>query len=82
VAARSADSDHHTAGTLRALTSQLLASTKRHLRGMIAQPRKQVMSKEKTLSDLFHDTLKDIYFAEKRILVHFRKWQRRSRLLT
>src|SRR6202161_462687 len=26
------------------------------------------MTKEKTLSDLFHDTLKDIYFAEKRIL--------------
>lgn len=26
------------------------------------------MAKEKTLEDLFHDTLKDIYFAEKRIL--------------
>jgi ferritin-like metal-binding protein YciE len=26
------------------------------------------MAKEKTLSDLFHDTLKDIYFAEKKIL--------------
>ena len=26
------------------------------------------MSKEKTLQDLFHDTLKDIYFAEKKIL--------------
>jgi len=25
--------------------------------------------KEKTLEDLFHDTLKDIYFAEKKILV-------------
>ena len=24
------------------------------------------MSKEKTLSDRFHDTLKDIYFAEKK----------------
>jgi ferritin-like metal-binding protein YciE len=35
---------------------------------MIAQHRKKVMSKEKTLSDLFHDTLKDIYFAEKKIL--------------
>lgn len=27
------------------------------------------MAKEKTLEDLFHDTLKDIYFAEKKILV-------------
>ena len=26
------------------------------------------MSKEKTLSGRFHDTLKDIYFAENRIL--------------
>ena len=26
------------------------------------------MAKEKTLQDLFHDTLKDIYFAEKKIL--------------
>jgi ferritin-like metal-binding protein YciE len=26
------------------------------------------MSKDKTLKDLFHDTLKDIYFAEKKIL--------------
>ena len=26
------------------------------------------MTKQKTLQDLFHDTLKDIYFAEKRIL--------------
>jgi ferritin-like metal-binding protein YciE len=26
------------------------------------------MSKTKTLSDLFHDTLKDIYFAEKKIM--------------
>ncbi len=26
------------------------------------------MAKEKTLNDLFHDTLKDIYFAEKKIL--------------
>jgi len=26
------------------------------------------MAKSKTLSDLFHDTLKDIYFAEKKIL--------------
>jgi ferritin-like metal-binding protein YciE len=26
------------------------------------------MAKQKTLSDLFHDTLKDVYFAEKKIL--------------
>jgi ferritin-like metal-binding protein YciE len=26
------------------------------------------MATEKTLRDLFHDTLKDIYFAEKKIL--------------
>ena len=26
------------------------------------------MAKTKTLSDLFHDTLKDIYFAEKKIM--------------
>ena len=26
------------------------------------------MAKEKTLEDLFHDTLKDIYYAEKKIL--------------
>ena len=26
------------------------------------------MAKEKTLEDLFHDTLKDIYFAERKIL--------------
>lgn len=26
------------------------------------------MPSEKTLRDLFHDTLKDIYFAEKKIL--------------
>ena len=35
------------------------------------------MAHEKTLHDLFHDTLKDIYFAEKKIfLVHYQKWQR------
>ncbi|MFN3548379.1 MAG: ferritin-like domain-containing protein, partial [Mesorhizobium sp.] len=26
------------------------------------------MAKEKTLHDLFHDTLKDIYYAERKIL--------------
>jgi ferritin-like metal-binding protein YciE len=30
--------------------------------------RRPAMTKEKTLQDLFHDTLKDIYFAEKKIL--------------
>jgi ferritin-like metal-binding protein YciE len=29
----------------------------------------RVMAKQKTLHDLFHDTLKDIFFAEKKILV-------------
>jgi ferritin-like metal-binding protein YciE len=32
------------------------------------QPQENPMAKEKTLRDLFHDTLKDIYFAEKKIL--------------
>ena len=31
------------------------------------------MAKEKTLSDLFHDTLRDIYFAEKQILKVLRR---------
>jgi len=30
----------------------------------------------KTLDDLFHDTLKDIYFAEKKIVTTCRRWQR------
>ncbi|AZQ67093.1 ferritin-like domain-containing protein [Silicimonas algicola] len=34
------------------------------------------MAKEKTLSDLFHDTLRDIYFAEKQILKALPKMQR------
>jgi ferritin-like metal-binding protein YciE len=33
-------------------------------------------AKEKTLEDLFHDTLKDIYFAEKKILVALPKLQK------
>jgi ferritin-like metal-binding protein YciE len=33
-----------------------------------AQPWERLMAKTKTLHDLFHDTLKDIYFAEKKIL--------------
>jgi len=32
------------------------------------QSAEDTMAKEKTLQDLFHDTLKDIYFAEKKIL--------------
>jgi ferritin-like metal-binding protein YciE len=33
-------------------------------------------SKEKTLNDLFHDTLRDIYYAEKKILKALPKMQR------
>jgi len=35
-----------------------------------------VMPKEKTLDDLFHDTLKDIYYAERKILKALPKMQR------
>ena len=34
------------------------------------------MAKEKTLDDLFHDTLKDIYFAEKKILATLPKMEK------
>lgn len=34
------------------------------------------MAKEKTLEDLFHDTLKDIYYAERKILKALPKMQR------
>ena len=34
------------------------------------------MAKAKTLQDLFHDTLKDIYFAEKKILSALPRWRR------
>ena len=34
------------------------------------------MAKEKTLEDLFHDTLKDIYYAERKILRALPKMQR------
>ena len=34
------------------------------------------MAKEKTLDDLFHDTLKDIYYAERRILKALPKMRR------
>lgn len=34
------------------------------------------MAKEKTLEDLFHDTLKDIYYAERKILKALPKMKR------
>jgi ferritin-like metal-binding protein YciE len=34
------------------------------------------MAKIKKLEDLFHDTLKDVYFAEKKILTSLPKWRR------
>lgn len=34
------------------------------------------MAKERTLEDLFHDTLKDIYYAERKILKALRKMAR------
>ena len=34
------------------------------------------MAKQKMLDDLFHDTLKDIYFAEKKILATLPKMAR------
>jgi ferritin-like metal-binding protein YciE len=37
------------------------------------------MAKEKTLQDLFHDTLKDIYFAEKKILTALPKMAKAAR---
>ena len=37
------------------------------------------MAKEKTLRDLFHDTLKDIYFAEKKILSALPKMAKAAR---
>jgi ferritin-like metal-binding protein YciE len=38
------------------------------------------MASEKNLQELFHETLKDIYFAEKKILSALPKWpKRRSR---
>ena len=35
------------------------------------------MAKDNDLQNLFHDTLKDIYFAEKKILAPCRRWRRR-----
>jgi ferritin-like metal-binding protein YciE len=37
-------------------------------KGANPQERNETMAKEKTLEDLFYDTLKDIYFAERQIL--------------
>ncbi len=37
------------------------------------------MTKEKTLKDLFHDTLRDIYFAEKQILKALPKMRRAAK---
>jgi ferritin-like metal-binding protein YciE len=37
------------------------------------------MATEKTLEDLFHDTLKDIYYAERQILRALKKMQRAAR---
>jgi ferritin-like metal-binding protein YciE len=37
------------------------------------------MAKQKTLQDLFHDTLKDIYFAEKKILTALPKMAKAAR---
>src|SRR5258708_37702770 len=47
-----------------AQASPLITTSQPNLRN----PRRKPMAKEKTLQDLFHDTLKDIYFAEKKIL--------------
>ena len=33
----------------------------------------------KKLDELFHDTLKDIYFAEKKILARFPRWKKRRK---
>ena len=39
------------------------------------------MAKEpKKLDDLFHDTLKDIYFAEKKILATSPRWRRQHKM--
>ena len=39
------------------------------------------MAKEpKKLDELFHDTLKDIYFAEKKISRHCQKWRKRLKM--
>jgi ferritin-like metal-binding protein YciE len=63
LAARRTNSDHHSAGAVLAL-EQLAdaAPTRIDIQGQT------IMAKNKALEDLFHDTLKDIYFAEKKIL--------------
>jgi len=46
----------------------------------IKDQRRYAMSKkEMTLNDLFHDTLKDIYFAEKKILAALPKMAKAAR---
>ena len=43
----------------------------------VSQNRRSIMTKErKQLDELFHDTLKDIYFAEKKILATLPRWRR------
>jgi ferritin-like metal-binding protein YciE len=49
-------------------SKSLGAGTPACSRGSLSLTPEQTMAKEKTLQDLFHDTLKDIYFAEKKIL--------------
>jgi ferritin-like metal-binding protein YciE len=47
----------------------IILEQKFHDRGSsVALPEEKTMAGEKTLRDLFHDTLRDIYFAEKKIL--------------
>ncbi len=57
-----------------AISIQLYAAAEEYCRNLIAAGRfasinpRGIMAKEKHLNDLFLDTLKDIYFAEKKIL--------------
>jgi hypothetical protein len=47
-------------------------------RGDTSSPNGESNGEEpKQLDELFHDTLKDIYFAEKKILATCPKWQKR-----
>jgi hypothetical protein len=47
------------------------------LRGKSSRPGEQPMTVE-TMDDLFLETLKDIYYAEKHIVKPFRPWSRRQ----
>lgn len=51
----------------RLLARELVAESQPRARGCKHQGI-IIMAKEKTLEDLFHDTLKDIYYAERKIL--------------